>query len=69
MWEFSDEQDRDIFSLHGALDLVEGDKNKHINQINKMNKIVKRDLFEEVAAEQTLNELREQVCKEMKEGI
>lgn len=34
-----------------------------------MSKMVKRDLFEEVAAEQTLNELREQVCKEMTESI
>ena len=31
--------------------------------------MVERDLFEEAAAEQTLNELREQVRMEMKESI
>lgn len=31
--------------------------------------MVGRDLFEEVTAEQALNELREQVCQDMKENI
>lgn len=68
-WKYSDGKDRHIFWLREAYNVVDGDKDIHINTINKIKKMVKRNLFEEVAIEQTLNELREQVCKEMKESI
>lgn len=65
-WEYSDGQDRDKFWSREVYNQVEGDKNIHINTINKIIKMVKRDLFEEEAFQQTFNELREHVCNEMK---